>query len=171
MVMAMAMAMPMPLRRRAAPGFTLVELMTVMAVLGLLMAIAVPGLREFLVGQKVKVLAYDMTSDLLLARSEALKRNVNVNMTATGASWASGWTLSAGSETISTRNTAVATLDFAAVPSVPTLITFDAHGRVAVPSSPVRMTISVPGQASANSKRCIALDLSGRARSTVGACA
>ena len=157
--------------RRAAPGFTLVELMTVMAVLGVLMAIGVPGLRTFAVGQQLKALAYDMTSDLLLARSEALKRNVSVNVTAIGTSWASGWTVSAGNETISSRNTVVAALDFAAVPAVPSVITFDAYGRVAVPSSPVRMTISVPGQAGANSKRCIQLDLSGRARSTVGACA
>ena len=142
-----------------------------MVVLGVLIAIAVPGLRAFAVGQKVKSLSYDMTSDLLLARSEALKRNVNVNMTATGTSWSSGWTLAAGSENISTRNTVVEALNFTAVPSVPTFITFEASGRVSVPSSPVRMTISAPGQTGNNSKRCIQLDLSGRARSTVGACA
>ena len=163
--------MAMRRRRHAAPGFTLVELMTVIAVLGVLMTIAVPGLRTFAVSQKLKSLSYDMTSDLLLARSEALKRNTTVNMVATGTGWASGWTVSAGSENISTRNTLVAALDFAAMPAVPTVITFDAYGRVAVPSSPVRMTISVPGQAGASSKRCIQLDLSGRARATVGACA
>lgn len=152
-------------------GFTLIELMTVLAVLAVLLAVALPGLGGFAAGQQVKVLAYDMTSDLLLARSEARKRNISVQMMPLGQSWASGWTLRAGTENISTRNATNNTLNFAAEPSVPTVIAFDAQGRVSAPSSPVRMTVSTVGQTTESSKRCIQLDLSGRARSAVGACA
>ena len=158
-------------RSRAARGFTLVELMTVLAVLGVVAASSVPGLRSFAASQKVKSLSYDMTTDLLLARSEALKRNVSVNMTATNANWASGWTLTAGAETISTRNSANESLSFAASPMVPTVITFDVNGRVSAPGTQLRMTVSVTGASADSAKRCIQLDLSGRARSLIGACA
>ena len=158
-------------RSPAARGFTLVELMTVLAVLGVVAASAVPGLRSFAASQKVKSLSYDMTTDLLLARSEALKRNVSVNMTATNANWASGWTLTAGTENISTRNSANESLSFAASPTVPTVITFDVNGRVLAPGTQLRMTVSVTGASADSARRCIQLDLSGRARSVIGACA
>ena len=158
-------------RSHAARGFTLVELMTVLAVLGVVAASAVPGLRSFAASQKVKSLSYDMTTDLLLARSEALKRNVRVNMTATDANWASGWTLTAGTENISTRNSANESLSFAASPMVPTVITFDVNGRVSAPGTQLRLTVSVTGASADSAKRCIQLDLSGRARSVIGACA
>jgi type IV fimbrial biogenesis protein FimT len=54
-------------------------MITVVAVLGVIAAIAAPGMRSFAAGQKVKALSYDMTADLLLARSEALKRNATVS--------------------------------------------------------------------------------------------
>lgn len=160
-----------PMQRwRAVDGFTLVELLTVLSVLGVLAAVAVPGLGGFATGQQVKTLAYDLTSDLLLARSEALKRNASVQMTPLGATWASGWTLRTATENISTRNATHETLSFDAAPAVPTVIAFNSQGRVSAPNSPVRMTISAAGQTSGGSKRCLQIDLSGRVRTAIGAC-
>jgi type IV fimbrial biogenesis protein FimT len=152
-------------------GFTLIEMITVVSVIAVVSAIAAPGMRSFAAGQKVKALAYDMTADLLLARSEALKRNTTVSLTASGASWSSGWTVAAGAENISTRNVANESITFTAVDPVPTVITFDVNGRVLAPTTQVRMTIESSAAPSNTSKRCIQLDLSGRARSLVGACA
>lgn len=149
-------------------GFTLVEMLTVLSVLAVVAALAAPGMRSFAAGQKVKALAYDMTSDLLLARSEALKRNTSVVMTATGGDWKSGWTLASGVETISTRNASNESITFTALSPtvVPTAITFDVNGRA---STTMRMTVS-SSAANNSAKRCLQLDPSGRARSTAGAC-
>lgn len=172
----LAFTPPRAARSFCACGFTLVEMLTVLSVLSVVVGIAAPGLRSFAAGQKLKALSYDMTTDLLLARSEALKRNASVSMAASGPTWASGWTLVAAGENISTRAAANESLTFtgtSAVPVVPTSIIFDVNGRATtVPASAggVRMTISSSAVSGANAKRCIQLDVSGRARSLVGAC-
>ena len=54
---------------------------------------------------------------------------------------------------------------------VPTVITVDLNGRVSAPGTQLQMTISVTGASADSAKRCIQLDLSGRVRSLIGACA
>ncbi len=152
-----------------ARGFTLIEMLTVVSVLAVVAAIAAPGMRSFAAGQRVKALAYDITADLLLARSEALKRNVNVSITpVSGSNWASGWTVDAGAVNISSRNAANESLSFTGAPAA---ITFGVNGRVVAPAAQVRMSVMSGAATNSFSKRCIELDLSGRARSSVGACA
>lgn len=146
-------------------GFTLIELLVVVAVLVILLSAVAPSFRSFLDGQQVKSLAFDLTADLLLARSEALKRNTSVQVTRTGSSWTNGWTTAteATSTRISTRNASAFAVSVSA--SAPASITFDVYGRVSSPTSDVRITLTASG-----ASRCVELDLSGRARSTVGAC-
>lgn len=151
--------------RRAQSGFTLIELLVVVAVLVVLLGAVAPSFRSFLEGQQVKSLAFDLTTDLLLARSEALKRNTSVQVARTGSSWTNGWTTAteATNTRISTRNASAFAVTVSA--SAPTSITFDVYGRVSSPTSDVRITLAAGG-----ASRCVELDLSGRARSTVGAC-
>lgn len=155
-------------RMWASRGFTLVEMLTVVSVVAVIAAIAAPGMRSFAAAQRVKSLAYDITADLLLARSEALKRGVSVTVTPSGATWGSGWTAAAGAENISTRNAVDSALTFAGAPAS---ITFDFNGRVSSPTTAVRMSVSSSAATGATSGRCIELDLAGRARSKVGVCA
>ncbi|MEO5695696.1 MAG: GspH/FimT family pseudopilin [Burkholderiaceae bacterium] len=158
------------MKAQRARGFTLIEMLTVVSVLAVVAAIAAPGMRSFAAGQRVKALAYDITADLLLARSEALKRNINVSITpVTGTNWASGWTVDAGAVNISSRNAANESLTFTGAPAS---ITFGVNGRVVAPTDPLGVRMTVESDAATNdfSKRCIELDLSGRARSSVGKC-
>lgn len=148
--------------RRAAQGFTLIEMMTVVALLAIILAIAVPSFRQFLGGQRVKGLAYDLTTDLLLARSEALKRNASVAITRSGSAWTDGWVATAAGARISERGP---TPSGVTVSGAPAAITFDANGRVSAPAAEVRITVSTDG-----TSRCVELSPSGRARSLVGAC-
>ena len=84
---------------RGAAGFTIIELMIVMVILGALITIAAPSLRTMIVGNAVRSVTGDLLSDIAMSRSEASKRSQRVVLcastnqnTCTGASsWALGW--------------------------------------------------------------------------------
>jgi len=56
-------------------GFTIIELITVMAIAGILLAIAVPSMRSFSQKGKISSFGNEMVSALQIARSEAIKRS------------------------------------------------------------------------------------------------
>lgn len=91
--------------RRTESGFTMIELMIVVAVLGVLASLAMPSFRSLIQSQQVKNASFELFSSLSLARSEAIKRNANV--TITGVSYPNneiGWVItSASGETIRTQ--------------------------------------------------------------------
>ena len=74
-------------------GFTLIELMMVLIIAGILASVGLPYMRDSLLNSRVRTAASDAHLSLLMARSEAIKRNRNVNINRTGADWANGWSV------------------------------------------------------------------------------
>ena len=68
-------------------GFTLVELMVVILVLGILVTLAAFSMRPFLNAQRVRSASYELFSTIVFARSEALKRNTTVTITPAAGGW------------------------------------------------------------------------------------
>lgn len=58
-------------------GFTLIELMLVMAVLVILLAVGVPNYQQFRNDNELSGAAFTLYSDIQLAKTEAVKRNNN----------------------------------------------------------------------------------------------
>lgn len=56
-------------------GFNLVEMLVVLAIAGIALAIAVPNLQDMIISARTRGVAESIQSGLLLARSEAIKRN------------------------------------------------------------------------------------------------
>lgn len=81
----------------SARGFTLIELMIVVAVAAVLAVVMVPGLREFVQNNRLAGQSNEFLTSLMLARSEALKRGQPVSVchsadgSSCGGSWADGW--------------------------------------------------------------------------------
>ena len=76
----------------ALAGFTLVELLTVIVVLAVIAAIAMPSLEQALVNQRLRAAGTDLMSSLMLARSEAIKRRGVVEVAPLlGSDWRTGW--------------------------------------------------------------------------------
>lgn len=80
-------------------GFTLIELMVTITVMGLLLLVAVPSFNNAMLGSKLSAFANSFTASAQLARSEAIKRNAAITMcassdgaTCAGAGgWQQGW--------------------------------------------------------------------------------
>jgi type IV fimbrial biogenesis protein FimT len=94
-----ALPMSSPSLRTAAAGFTLIELMIAVALVAILAGIAAPSVREFMSGVQLTGIANDLYTDLNLARSEAVKRDVRMTMCPSrdgldcddGGAWTDGW--------------------------------------------------------------------------------
>lgn len=82
-------------------GFTLVELMIVVAILALLVTVGIPSFNSFLADNRMSSYTNDLIADLNLARSEAIKRNTPVSICsstdqascANSSSWNTGWVI------------------------------------------------------------------------------
>jgi type IV fimbrial biogenesis protein FimT len=99
-------------------GFTLIELIVAMAVLGILAAVAAPAIGEYLATQRLKGAAEELQTDLQFARMESVQRNASITVTlastgytiAQGATTIKSVTLGSGSN-VSAGTTMVATFD------------------------------------------------------------
>lgn len=143
------------MRRMQAQGFTLTELMVVIAIIAILLTIGLPSFNETLQRNRVATLTNEVIGSLSLARSEAIRtsRGGGVCPSSDGAtcggSWDAGWlvwanqgvanaTFESGDLLIrridahpSMVVAATNTLSSATVP----VIAFDARGRVLTPST------------------------------------
>lgn len=81
-------------------GFTLLELLAGIAVLGILLGLGVPSFRDLLANNRLTAMSNEMVTAIAVARGEARKRGIPVSICAantagngcvTGGSWNSGW--------------------------------------------------------------------------------
>lgn len=72
-------------------GFTLIELMVVVAIAGIVVAIGIPNFSTTISNSRLTTNINDFVAALNFARSEAVKRNQNVVVGKTGNNWEDGW--------------------------------------------------------------------------------
>ena len=66
--------------RRAQIGFTVIEMMMVMVIVGILATIGAPSLRDMMIRARVRTVSSDVYASLVFTRSEAIKRNATVTL-------------------------------------------------------------------------------------------
>jgi len=152
-------------------GFTLIEMVITVTIIGVLLTIAIPSFRPAIVNQGVKSGAYDLFSALQYARSEAIKSNTAVSLRAGATSdgaWTTGWRLVDPANNNLRSWTAASSITVTEKAGGLTVLTFGRDGRLttASPKLQVDPVTSLNGVFI----RCVQVDLSGRPRTQLGAC-
>lgn len=152
-------------------GFTMIELLITILVIGVLTTVALPSFRGFVLNQRIQNASFDIMSSLTLARSEAIKRNTSVDMIPNSGSWANGWAITAGTTNVDNRSAignGVTVTCFSGTTSTtpcPTL-TYLNNGRLSGGAANSIQLSSTDNVA----RRCINIDLSGRPNSKKASC-
>jgi len=150
--------------RRRARGFTLVELLTTVAIVAVLASVGAPAFSSMAANMRSRSLSSELYAALSRTRSEAIKRNAEVELKPyTAQKWQDGWSIAnpgpAGGKL--DDHPAVA----GAAVSGPASVVYLPNGRVKGDSKPsFDIAVGTAGH------RCVKVDLSGRPNQTKTTC-
>jgi type IV fimbrial biogenesis protein FimT len=153
--------------RSSVSGFTLTELMVVLAVAAILATMAVPSFKSLVQSQRLKNAGFELYSSLALARNEAIKRNSDVTMaTTTNANGELSWVITAFDGTVIRNQDFIKDIAFDITGLPGTDVVYHRNGR---PESTATFEIDALGAATPF-VRCLTIELSGMPRIRMGAC-
>lgn len=158
----------MNLVRRRQRGFTLMELMVTIGIVGVLFGLGVPMFRQSIDFVSAKTVAVELAGDLRMARSSAVKRNTTVSVLPMTGGWSAGWQVkTAAGDLLSQYAVTRAGVTIAAPANG---VQFASNGRIAntdTATSDMKWTVST---ATSSGTRCVRTGVTGAASITLGAC-
>ncbi len=143
-------------------GFTLVELLIVIALLAILATVAIPNFATTIANNRATAAANDLLGAVFLARSEAVRLNTPVIISPNGGGWSSGWNITRNNVPIRTHDGAPTRVTITSQPDGS--ISFGPAGNANPPS----FTFTVTATSGGNPSRCVTVIASGNA--TAGTC-
>lgn len=134
-------------------GFTLTELMVVVAIVAILSAMAAPSFQAFVAKQRTKGAASALNEAAWLARSEALKRNTTTTFTFS----ASGWQVKDAANNVLQTEDPLSGVTATLKNGSTGVFTFDSYGRLAT-----TQTIELASNNISSATKCVSVSLSGK---------
>jgi type IV fimbrial biogenesis protein FimT len=149
-------------------GFTLIEALVVVVMIGVMLALAAPSFVTYTASQKVKTASFDLYATLVFARSEAIKRRQPVTVTPVSSDWKNGWTVSTVVGGVDTTLRSQDSLS-GVVTAGATSVAYRLDGRLT--GGTVGVLIGPEKPDASISNRCIRVDLTGLPKTTTsGTC-
>lgn len=148
-----------PRRQR---GFTIIELMIVIAIVAILIAIGVPSMRNMILSVRLRSATSELYSTLVFARAEAIKRNANIVVTPNGGEWRNGWSVTSGATVLKQQDALPTNLDSLGGAA----LTYRGNGRVAA-AAVTNFVFAFSADYPALAARCVRIDVSGRPNMSV----
>lgn len=143
------------MRRLRLKGFTIIELVITLAILGILLMLAIPAMQTWIANSKVRTVAESLQNDLRAAQNQAVKRSRQVAfvltgntpaVTATPSSGGNNWytdvlPITSGTETLTNVQTSTigsqynATISAKNTGTAISMLCFNSEGRLAANTS------------------------------------
>ncbi|HXN14902.1 MAG TPA: GspH/FimT family pseudopilin [Usitatibacter sp.] len=155
---------PKAATRRVSSGFTMIEMITVVAIIGILFVIAQPAFTTLIANQRARGAATELMTAMMKTRSEAVKRNQNVTLAASGANWEGGWQIRDLNNAVLDSHEAISGITFTGGPAT---VVYQSSGRIQGNAAPTFLITSVVVP---TAQRCVSADLSGRPNLKAAAC-
>jgi type IV fimbrial biogenesis protein FimT len=155
------------LSRVVAGGFTAIELLVVVSIVGVLAAIAGPSFADLIANQRASSAATDLHVALATARSEATKRNADVTLSQKSGGWKNGWSIVDPSDSTKTVLDHGA-LSTAGVTGSLTNVVYQSSGRVSGATKPTFAVTITLGSSVITKYVCV--DLGGRPFTQASSC-
>ena len=146
--------------RRPESGFTLTELVVTIAVGAILATLAVPSFNDIIATEHADAAASELYTSLVTARSEAIRLDQQVNITAGAGGWQYGWTTQPTGSSATTVDThgpmhGVTLQETSGATSV----TYFPYGRLAPGTAPMFVVTATTG--SSTTTQCVSVDPTG----------
>jgi type IV fimbrial biogenesis protein FimT len=144
-------------------GFTLIELMVVIAIVAVFACLAAPSMRELISSSRLRGASSEFYAALLAARSEAIKRRANAVVEPVDTTWNTGWTVKVGGNVFLRGDPLPAdvAVQVNATADTTSPITYAMNGRV---SSGSQTNIIFYNASLSLQARCVGIDPSGLPR-------
>ena len=164
------------LRAKSQQGFSLIELVTTIAVLGVITAIAIPSYNEIIMTTKLRAYANNFIASAQLARSEAIKNNAVVTLCASNngtsctGNWQNGWIVIKADNTVIERQQATSDGYLITEAGGTNTLNFQSTG---IGSTQAALTICRATPYVGNQERVVRISATGKpsiTKTTVGAC-